>query len=154
MILTAVQDVNVVRDGWDWLFGVAGVAGALVGAIAILFAVAAQRTASKARRAVGAERRRQFELEELRGILERVEGGLLETPHYYQQIYAQLQHRIMLLPENALPAWRTLIDEMQRERRLPPAQQTYGQSHPPPSPETLMFHLDLAIKQRVNAVDD
>jgi hypothetical protein len=36
VILAAVQDVNVLRDNWDWIFGLAGVIGGLGAIVALL----------------------------------------------------------------------------------------------------------------------
>jgi hypothetical protein len=110
-VVIAVQDVNVIRDAWDWAALAAGVVGSVAALIAIWFAVRAQRDATAARREVGVERRRQFEVEVLRGLLDDVDAGGLEAhvaadnPGWVNRY----QHRLAMLSDEALPFWRTVM---------------------------------------------
>lgn len=110
MILAAVQDVNVVRDGWDWFFGWAQVVGALALFVAIAEVARARRENAETRREAAAERVRQFEIEILREILADVDGGLLHEVGGYPHRLRKYARRIALLPQDDLPFWRTLME--------------------------------------------
>ncbi|MFC0504205.1 hypothetical protein [Micromonospora costi] len=110
------------RDFWDWvtvgggvLFGLASV---VVGILAVILArkanMAAERAnaeASKARAAVAIERRRTFELEILRDLLEALDqptwlGEVIEFRRSFEGTFGA---RLSLLPVDELPAWRAVV---------------------------------------------
>jgi hypothetical protein len=110
VIAAAIHDVNVVRDGWDWVVVAAGIAGAFGAVIAIGFAVAAQRASADTRRDAVGERWRQFELTVLRELVR----DLDESPHIYIeapfQPAALRRYRLRLdLIDGDLPYWRRLV---------------------------------------------
>jgi len=109
VLIAAVQDVNAVKDAWDWIGLAAGIAGSIAAAIAIWFSVLAQRDATQARREAAAERRRQFELEILRDLIEQVDGGILREAGDDPRRLKKYEHRISLLPAAELPFWRKLM---------------------------------------------
>lgn len=110
-VTVVVQDS--VRDLFDWInFGV-GVASAVIGVIAILIAIFANRIARTAeRRAVqraDLERRRVFELGLLSELLEELYKSvphLMHTPAASNPLSARLK----MMPVNELGAWRVLVD--------------------------------------------
>jgi len=110
VILAAVQDVNVLRDDWDWIFGGAGVIGALGAIVALLYAAKAQRDATWARLEVVAERRRQFQLEVLREIAAGIDDGFLYKIGEDPLRLRKFARRLELLPRSDLPTWRTVMD--------------------------------------------
>ncbi|MET7970525.1 hypothetical protein [Micromonospora sp. NPDC005305] len=103
MISAAVQKVDVVHDWMDWvqlLFGV-------LGALALWFAYRAQKDATRARKEIPAERRRQFELEILRGLLDDLdEEQILHEVEFTPSRLQRYQHRLATLPDSTLPFWR------------------------------------------------
>lgn len=106
VISVAVQKVDVVHDWMDWvqlLFGVLGV-------LAVWFAFRAQKDATRARRAIPAERRRQFELEILRSLLDDLdENQILHQVELSPSRLQRYQHRLAPLPSSALPFWRQVM---------------------------------------------
>lgn len=113
MIVAAVQDVNVVRDFWDWFSVWAAAVGGFAAAGAIWYAARAQRDATRARREVAAERGRQFELEVLREILNEADGSSLTGWGTADRLTARLrlfQGRLDFLGLHELPFWRRLIE--------------------------------------------
>ncbi len=87
----------------------ADIAGALGAAVAIGFAVKAHLGATKARLSVVHERRRQFELEILRDLLEDLDTtDLLGDPNHVPGRLQRYEHRLLMLPSTALPFWRQM----------------------------------------------
>jgi hypothetical protein len=86
--------------------------GAFAALIAILFAVQAQEDATEARKEVGRERLRQFEMEILRDLVDHVERGYLSTGLIGSPSRLQnLRYRIELLREEPrLPSWLEVMD--------------------------------------------
>ncbi|MEU7925076.1 hypothetical protein [Micromonospora sp. NPDC049107] len=103
MISAAVQKVDVVHDWMDWVQLLVGVLGVL----ALWLAYRAQREATRARQEIPAERRRQFELEILRGVLDDLdEKQVLHEVEFSPSRLQRYQHRLAPLPDSALPFWR------------------------------------------------
>jgi hypothetical protein len=103
VISAAVQKVDVVHDWMDWLQLLFGVLGGL----AVWFAYRAQKDATRARRAIPAERRRQFELEILRSLLDDLdENQILHQVEFSPSRLQHYLHRMAPLPDSALPFWR------------------------------------------------
>jgi hypothetical protein len=107
VILAAVPQVDVVKDWFDYLSLSVGTLGTIAAAVAIGFSVRAQKDSTKARRAVSLERRRQFELEILRHVLDDVdEKRVLHEIEFSPSRLQRYEHRIELLPDDVLPYWR------------------------------------------------
>ncbi|MEH1057356.1 hypothetical protein V6U89_19390 [Micromonospora sp. CPCC 206171] len=123
----SVQVTDIARDIWDWvalggslLFGAASL---FVGTVAVVLASKANQAAvkaaeeaeraneeaSRARAAVAAERRRTFELEILRDLLEVLdqERDLVDQiASHPEWIEIRFAGRLGMLPEQDLPLWR------------------------------------------------
>jgi hypothetical protein len=67
-LLAEPMPVDVVRDAWDWVGFLVAAVSAVVGSVALIYAVRATREATSARQAVANERRRTFELGVLRDL--------------------------------------------------------------------------------------
>jgi hypothetical protein len=93
------------QDVVDWA-QIVGAAGAV---IAIGFAIAAQRDATRARKAVSRERRRQFELEILRDLAEWVDNGNLAGIADRTSRIRLVRRRISLV-KDTLPYWAEVVD--------------------------------------------
>ncbi|GAA0494079.1 hypothetical protein Ade02nite_20730 [Paractinoplanes deccanensis] len=93
---------------WEWFFGWADVAGGIGAVIAIGFAVRAQRDATKARKSVARERRRQFEVQILREIVDLVDDDFLHEIQFHPNRLRAFKHRFALLSPGTLPYWQKL----------------------------------------------
>jgi hypothetical protein len=103
VISAAVQEVDVVHDWMDWLQLLFGVLGGL----ALWFAYRAQKDATRARKEIPAERRRQFELEILHGLLDDLdEEQILHEVEFSPSRLERYRHRLAPLPASTLPFWR------------------------------------------------
>jgi len=80
---------------------------------AIQLARQANREASKARAAIATERRRTFELEVLRDLMEALDAEGLQTVRDFvkapREMKYRFQGRVHLLPPEDLPTWRELM---------------------------------------------
>jgi hypothetical protein len=103
----------VSRDWVDWItFGV-GIAGALIGATAIVYAVLAYQHAKDAeastRRTIAKERKTVFELELLRDLIEIIEKKSTYIGYDFQEETA-LWSRLPFFPDE-LPFWHFMRDQ-------------------------------------------
>jgi hypothetical protein len=92
VLLAAIPQVDVVKDGFDWINLFVGLGGFVAALTAIVLARRAQRTADEA---IADERRRVFELEVLRELLKdlrdtEVVGRTMREPNSLQQYRFQL----------------------------------------------------------------
>lgn len=111
-----VPQVDVVKDAADWIAFAVALLSAIGTVVAIVYAVLAEREATKARAAVAIERRRQFELEVLREFLHDLESteiaaDVIDNP----VLLAPYRHRLALLPAIDLPTWRALLGLQYRD---------------------------------------
>lgn len=107
-----------IRDPWDWIILVGGLASVVVGILAVGLAAQANRAAkkagseaTKARQAIADERQRTFELEVLRDLLasaDNVEtiGDIINNRHLF---IARHTGRLSMVPHDELPVWRQLL---------------------------------------------
>lgn len=102
MILADVQDVNVVRDLWDWVGLVGGVAGGFGAAWAIW-------VSAQTKQDIIDERRRQFQLDVLREIATSIDNGFLYLIADDPEKLRQFARRLDLLPGADLPTWREML---------------------------------------------
>lgn len=103
MLNAAIQDVNVVRDTWDWIaIGLAAL-GSFAAAWAIWYS-------AQSKRELVDERRRLFELEILREIATGIDNGFLFEISEHPERLRIFARRLDLLPGADLPLWRTLMD--------------------------------------------
>jgi hypothetical protein len=104
--------VVVSRDAFDWLTVWAGIAAAVVSVAAIVYAIAAFRHAKrmelKTERMIAAERRRVFELEVLRDLLDILD--LIFSPNRDTPVERDAKARLSLFP-GELPFWNYLADQ-------------------------------------------
>jgi hypothetical protein len=124
--LAAVQQVDVIKDFWDWVALFAGLGGTVAAVVAIVLARRAQKTATSA---VTAERRRVFELEILRDLMRDLDEGKLVGRVFERPTeLRKYQHRLALL-SSKLPFWmqmmditstRAVIDALSMEKISPP----------------------------------
>jgi hypothetical protein len=106
--------VDTVRDLWDWVTVAGAITSVVVGAIAVFLAYKAYDAAdkanieaSKAREAVAFERKRTFDLEILRDLLEVLDRvdmtrEISRHPEYFE---AHVGARLSLLPRDELKTW-------------------------------------------------
>ena len=117
MLASAVPQVDVVTDGFDWWNAVVGGGGFFAAVVAIVLALRAQRAADTA---VSDERRRVFELDILRELLKDVdESDLVEEVFRRPAALSRYDFRRQLLTVElqywdkvvALDGSRSLIDD-------------------------------------------
>lgn len=111
-LLAAPMPVDVVRDGWDVASFWVAAGSAFIGAIALILAYRAIREAAGARQAVANERRRTFELETLRDILQGIDDldqpELLGIEDLAHSLINRRWLRLGFFGEDEFPAWRAI----------------------------------------------
>jgi len=100
--------VNPENDWLDYTNAALAGIGGLAGIVAIFIALRAQRTADEA---IAHERRRQFELEILRALLDDLDSTSIGVESYDDpRTLRRYEHRLSLLPGAELSFWRAVMD--------------------------------------------
>jgi hypothetical protein len=108
--------VDVTRDAVDWLVVGVTVVSAVVGVVAIVVALRANRQAkhaeSRSRQFAASERRRVFDLEILRDLLDHLDDrdALLRAAGDPSATIRQANARLSMLEPNDLPLWRSMAE--------------------------------------------
>lgn len=110
VILAAIPQVDPIKDTYDYVAFGAGIASMLFSVIAIFYAASAQRAARDARYDLAAERRRVFELEVLRDLVQTVDKyNLIAAAIDNPTVLHQFTQRLTLLAGTELPFWRRAV---------------------------------------------